>query len=290
MRIAGCFLTHPPSPQVKIFSFLPISSFFFSFPFIPFYYVRADVRLDPGLEDMIRIRADELSAVSPDEVVILARRVTDPLEDRILEAAIFEEHREEMVALGHGFPSISLQEFLKSREKLSSRVEGGSPFLDCLKQGYALDPVIKKVLDAPTAFLQFKVEDGLIYARNVAGKYCLGIPRSAEMHALVIDEAHSTIGHLADDKTSVYLRRWYWWPKLGQEVEKFCASCGACAMVKTHNQAPAMCAASGENATVETKDVCLRICSMTASPVFTPHTQMVLSSELDAMRAPSGEN
>ncbi|KAF7338356.1 Retrovirus-related Pol polyprotein from transposon 412 [Mycena venus] len=211
----------------------------------PYDYVRADVRLDPELEDMTRIRADELRALSPSEVTILARRVSDPLEDRVMEAALLEEHSEQLAAQGFERNTISLEESLRSKDHPIAHIEGELKFLDEVKKGYSSDDVFAKVLANSKAFPQFKVEAGLIYARNLAGQSCLCIPRLAQLGGrrklteIVLDESHSTLGHLGEMKTSAYVRRWYWWPKMGKEVEKFCASCGACAMAKTHNQSPA---------------------------------------------------
>lgn len=53
-----------------------------------------------------------------------------------------------------------------------------------------------------------------------------------------MDEAHTVLGHLGEQKTSQYVRHWYWWPKMGHDIEKFCDSCGACKMAKSHNQLP----------------------------------------------------
>ena len=52
----------------------------------------------------------------------------------------------------------------------------------------------------------------------------------------MIDHAHKTLGHLGAQRTSEYARRWFWWPRMGQDIERFCLSCGNCQMMKTSNR------------------------------------------------------
>lgn len=70
----------------------------------------------------------------------------------------------------------------------------------------------------------------------------MGIPRSKtggrRLTEIVIDQAHTILGHLGGQKTEEYIRRWFWWPTLGLEVRKFCRSCGICQTSKTDNQKP----------------------------------------------------
>ncbi|KAJ7829579.1 hypothetical protein B0H14DRAFT_2294422, partial [Mycena olivaceomarginata] len=123
-------------------------------------------------EDMTRIRTEELRPLSPEEVVILGRRVSDPLEDRILEAEALDAHSEELADRGNHRAGVSLEDSLKSKEKLRDRIEGSPSFLQEVNRGYTSDAIFAKVVANPTAFKQFKVESGLVYARNVAGQYC----------------------------------------------------------------------------------------------------------------------
>jgi len=53
---------------------------------------------------------------------------------------------------------------------------------------------------------------------------------------VTIDHAHDTLGHLGSQKTSEYARRWFWWPRMGRDIEKFCLSCETCQMSKSSNQ------------------------------------------------------
>ena len=39
-------------------------------------------------------------------------------------------------------------------------------------------------------------------------------------------------------KTSEYIRRWYWWPSIGKDVQAYCDSCSTCQTTKSSNQVP----------------------------------------------------
>lgn len=80
-----------------------------------------------------------------------------------MEAAELAAHSEELADQGHDCSAISLEESLRSTETIRDRVEGDSSILDAVKSGYSLDPILTKVLAAPTAFPQFKVEQGRVY-------------------------------------------------------------------------------------------------------------------------------
>jgi hypothetical protein len=56
--------------------------------------------------------------------------------------------------------------------------------------------------------------------------------------AVVIEQAHTILGHFSAQKTADYVRRWYWWPRLASEIDKFCDTCGVCQANKISMQRP----------------------------------------------------
>ena len=56
--------------------------------------------------------------------------------------------------------------------------------------------------------------------------------------AIIINHAHSIIGHFGQFKTAQYIRRYFWWTSMPQDIETFCMSCGACATSKDTNSKP----------------------------------------------------
>lgn len=78
---------------------------------------------------------------------------------------------------------------------------------------------------------------------TVEGKRVTCIPRAKwekrTLVDLIIESAHVTIGHFGYRKTSEYLRKWWWWPSMGKDIESSCRSCGSCQTTKTSNERPA---------------------------------------------------
>jgi hypothetical protein len=58
------------------------------------------------------------------------------------------------------------------------------------------------------------------------------------MTAQVIEQAHTILGHFGPQRTADYIRWWYWWPRIGQEVEEFCKTCGPCQTTKDSTKPP----------------------------------------------------
>src|ERR1700676_4645973 len=70
---------------------------------------------------------------------------------------------------------------------------------------------------------------------------CLCIPRTlckgkCSLPEVTIDQTHNTLGHLGSQKTLEYTCQWFWWPRMGCDIEKFCLSCETCQMSKSSNQ------------------------------------------------------
>ena len=95
-----------------------------------------------------------------------------------------------------------------------------------ISTGYKDDSVLSKVLNDPEHYLMFKVRNNLIYTSNRGGEEVLCIPHTEfegdTIVTMIIAQAHQALGHLGAQRTADYIRRWYWWPKLGQEVDKYC--------------------------------------------------------------------
>jgi len=75
------------------------------------------------------------------------------------------------------------------------------------------------------------------------GRDVVCIPRKAFLKGrrlveVIIDQAHSTIGHFGQFHTSRYIWRYYWWPSMGTDIELFCSSCTSCQVMKESNQKP----------------------------------------------------
>ena len=58
---------------------------------------------------------------------------------------------------------------------------------------------------------------------------------------IVIEQAHTILGHFSAQKTVDYICRWYWWPQLGVKVSKYCTTCGICQVNKTNRDPLVSC-------------------------------------------------
>ncbi|KAI0038192.1 hypothetical protein FA95DRAFT_1505977, partial [Auriscalpium vulgare] len=94
-------------------------------------------------------------------------------------------------------------------------VEREGTFLPAVIHGYADDPTFKKILSDPKAHERFTVHGDLITTHNRAGEEVLCVPSTLHgkrrLTEIVIDLAHTMLGHFGPQKTADYIRRFYWW-------------------------------------------------------------------------------
>ncbi|OSD06270.1 hypothetical protein PYCCODRAFT_1360244, partial [Trametes coccinea BRFM310] len=87
--------------------------------------------------------------------------------------------------------------------------------MTAVRQGYVHDSVLRKVQEQPEQHKAFAMRDGFIYTKNRRGDEVLCLPRALynkrSIIELIIDRAHTTLGHLGAQRTSDYVRRWFWW-------------------------------------------------------------------------------
>ena len=98
-------------------------------------------------------------------------------------------------------------------------------------------------MEKPKAHALFGCKDGLVFTKNLLKWDVLCIPHEAFvigrwLIAIIIDHAHSIIGHFGQFKTGKYIRRYFWWTSMAQDTETFCMSCGACTASKDTNSKP----------------------------------------------------
>lgn len=207
------------------------------------HYVSADARLDPNHDDLPDIRVQELLEAQP-PTQILARRLRDREEDRVAEADVMAAAVQKLAAapvvVADNDTDIRLVDALQTGPELRSRVLGDSTFMTAVMEGYEGDTLFARVLGNPHHYKTFRIEAGVIFTKSRLLVEVLCLPRATlgkrSLAGIVIDHAHEILGHLGAQKTSEYLRRWFWWPRMGKDCDKFCLSCAVCQMSKTSNQ------------------------------------------------------
>ncbi|KAF8301362.1 hypothetical protein DL93DRAFT_2030388, partial [Clavulina sp. PMI_390] len=89
-------------------------------------------------------------------------------------------------------------------------------FLREIRAAYPKDSVFRRILNNPGDHRLFTVDDGLIFHRpSPTVEPVLCVPDSTfqgrRAREVIIDIAHTTVGHLAALRTGELIRRSYWW-------------------------------------------------------------------------------
>ena len=223
-------------------------------------YVNADVRLDPDWEDLkigriIELSAGRITRSNPQGLEPRARdearHLTMAKEPRTVEAqemaqaatrakATADELPEPLNVEPEGEePHETVWEALANGPSLRKEFERRTEFMTFIKNNYGKDKVFAKIIANPGHYKTFDIREGFIYTMNRNSEEVLCVPRltfgKRTTTQILIDHAHTTLGHFGNQKTSEYLRRWFWWPRMGTETEKFCISCAKCQVSKPRN-------------------------------------------------------
>src|SRR6266481_1442286 len=128
-------------------------------------------------------------------------------------------------------------------QSLRAHVERDINLARLVQRYYREDPVFSKVLSQPRAHRRFGIRDKLIWTKGQMGRDVVCLPwkafiRGRRLVEVIIDQAHSTIGHYGQLPTSRYIRRYYWWPSMGTDIELFCSLCAQCQTTKDTSKKP----------------------------------------------------
>src|ERR1700676_5050035 len=202
-------------------------------------YVTADVQLDPEGEDLLWNRVIELRVIT-----MRNRTLHESMEERDIQAQelAINNCSEDDSLDNNNDDYLTLFESLAPGPELHEHIEKVSNFLDKVKKGYKEDNMFSKIIKEPGNYSAFQYREGFLYMNNQGGQEVLCIPcimtKDYSLTAIVIKQAHTILGHFGAQKTADYIRRWYWWPRLGVKVNKYCISCGICQANKTNTQRP----------------------------------------------------
>jgi hypothetical protein len=208
-------------------------------------YVNADIRLDPDGDDLPVGRMEECRAIRKSHGKAQSSVLKEVKEARVAEANALRPTEGKVSQDAKGVNGeITLKESLNGGDKgsLTRRIEGTSGLLDSIRSGYEKDKLLCKIVHKPEEFKMFELREGFLYSRNRWEEEVLCIPRTLHgkrsIPEILIDEAHSVLGHFGSRRTTDYIRRCYWWPTMVGDTAKYCASCGICQTIKTSNQQP----------------------------------------------------
>jgi transposase InsO family protein len=201
-------------------------------------FVAADARLDPDGELLPAQRYVEIRTA----VMRRSNRLKERVEQRVLDS---QQMNNEGVATPETSPDNDLLAIESGADGQSLRVsvERDVNLARIVRKWYHEDTVFAKILQNPEAHPRFGISHGLIWTKNQLGRDVVCLPRKAFLRGrrlveVIIDQAHTTIGHFGQLGTSKYIRRFYWWPSMGADIELFCSSCTSCQTTKDSTQKP----------------------------------------------------
>ena len=204
-------------------------------------FVKADELLDPDgdyapVKRFVEIRnnairrSQRLQEKTPAAITesnALNKRTTEPLEQQVVED-------DDPIAYQSANDGKSLSTVIEKMFDLNKIVT----------KFYPKDKTYSKILEDPKAYPKFGIRDGLIFTKNNLARDVVCISQKAthkgqRLVEIIIDHAHTIIGHYGQLKTAQYIRRFFWWPSMSHDIEEYCRSCGICATTKDANSKPA---------------------------------------------------
>ncbi|PBK92973.1 hypothetical protein ARMGADRAFT_929898, partial [Armillaria gallica] len=110
---------------------------------------------------------------------------------------------------------ITLEDAILGGPDLTPIAQVDEPLHESIRSSYNDDPFFKLILADPLANRLFEVKDDLVWMTNTQGVRVLCIPKGdhegRSMHEIMLDQARKVLGHFGYQRTSEYVRRWYWW-------------------------------------------------------------------------------
>ncbi len=137
---------------------------------------------------------------------------------------------------------ITLEDALLSGPDLIPMHRTDDAFKDVIQSSYNDDPFFKVIMGDPTANRSFHIKEGFVWMMNAKGDEVLCLPKGIHnghtIQEIVLDQAHKVLGHFGYQRTSEYVRRWYWWLRIVSDAKDFCKTCPSCQQAKGGNKQP----------------------------------------------------
>ncbi|CUA78236.1 Transposon Ty3-I Gag-Pol polyprotein [Rhizoctonia solani] len=111
--------------------------------------------------------------------------------------------------------------------------------LDKIKGRYVEDKFYKFIIENPSHFKKFEVQNDLIYIKESEGR-ALCVPNieigGQKLREVVIRDAHVQTGHSGRKRTLYALRGKAWWKSMVMDIQEYCALCHVCMTTKHQTQ------------------------------------------------------
>ncbi|KZV59513.1 hypothetical protein PENSPDRAFT_595305, partial [Peniophora sp. CONT] len=104
----------------------------------------------------------------------------------------------------------------QSGPHLQEEIGNTAAFLDAVKDAYEHDALFSKIKAEPSHYSTYEWLDGLLYTHSRGGERVLCIPRNGtldgrKLYEIALTTAHTILGHLGEQRTGEYIRRFFWW-------------------------------------------------------------------------------
>src|SRR6266481_4644437 len=202
-------------------------------------FVSADARLDLDAELLPVQRYVELRSA----VARRSRHLAEQVEQRVRDSNQMNDGTSDNNSESSNDDPLLAIESGTDGHSLRINVERNVDLARIMRKHYHEDTVFAKVLECPKAHPRFGIRGKLSWTKSQMGRDVVCIPwkaflRGRRLVEIIIDQAHTAIGHFGQFHTSRYIRRYYWWPLMGTDIKWYCSSCGLCQVTKDSNQKP----------------------------------------------------
>ncbi|KZT20568.1 hypothetical protein NEOLEDRAFT_1024018, partial [Neolentinus lepideus HHB14362 ss-1] len=167
--------------------------------------------------------SDNIDDLQPEDEYVVADRYLDP-KGEDLPPIQLEELRSATVGPGQTGPplpgrsqrlrDLTTQESQPTRQSPHAIIKGNRNILTAISKGYAEDEFFSK-LNKDTMQKAFVFRNKFIWRKLQDSTFALCIPQTkyekCRLNEIVLDQCHSTIGHLGAAHTFSYIHHWYWW-------------------------------------------------------------------------------
>lgn len=104
----------------------------------------------------------------------------------------------------------SIYKSISNGPELRKFVEKPNNFINKVKKKYKHNPLLSKIMNEPEHYKTFRFHDSLIYSTNCGNDEVLCIPRHItreySLTGIIIEQAHTVLGHFGPQKTGNYIR------------------------------------------------------------------------------------
>jgi hypothetical protein len=217
-------------------------------------YVNANIRLDPDHDDLPKERLfkvkekvieSRVQDTNAKKIQVEIRALRERVQERDTLAEIMSQNRNE-TSRSREVTTDDEPTVVESRvkgENLRKTMANDKTFEEDILKGYEEDVFFGRITKKNKENPLFRIHNGLVWTQNRGGEEVLCIPSAKSLKTTIrvriVEQAHQVVGHFGSQRTSDYIRRWYWWPRIHSDVEKYCRSCEMCARSKGECRAPA---------------------------------------------------